>query len=258
MENVKAVSPESVTIGRWADPQWEASDAQGNPAERASTYMAVHMPYWEPHRAYVDYWEVLNEPDPPTIAQHAWLAQFFIAAMNIAEANGYKLALFSYSMGVPEWYEWEAIVETGVFARAKAGGHILSLHEYGAYNALEMRAGWGEPMPRYPGQPLDEQPRYPDRGIYTGRYRHLYEDFLIPRGEVIPLAITECNLAIDDPGLRDPVFVREMIWYDDRLREDDYVIGMTIFTLGGGPWSHFGFAEFLPELRNHILALSDE
>jgi hypothetical protein len=255
LERVKEISPETVTIGRWADPQWEAIDAQGDPAERATDYMAEHMPHWEPHRAYVDYWEVLNEPDPPTPAQHAWLAQFFIAAMNIAEANGYKLALFSYSTGVPEWYEWEAIVETGLFARAKIGGHILSLHEYAEPT---MSAGWGEPMPQYPGQPIDERPRYPDRGIYTGRYRHLYEDFLIPRGEVIPLAITECNLAIDDPEIRDPIFVEEMIWYDDKLREDDYVIGMTIFTLGGGSWSHFDFQDFLPELRNHILRLRSE
>ncbi len=258
LKEVKQISPETVTIGRWADKQWEAIDAVGDPAQKAAEYMAVHMAHWGQHRAYVDYWEVLNEADPPTIEQHAWLAEFFIAAMNIAEANDYKLALFSYSMGVPEWYEWEAMVETGVFARAKAGGHILSLHEYGEYNALSMSAGWGEPIPLYPGQPIDERPRFPDRGIYTGRYRHLYEDFLIPRDEVIPLAITECNLAIDDPAIRNPVFVEEMIWYDDRLREDDYVIGMAIFTLGGGGWDHFDFAQFLPDLRDHIIAVKDE
>ena len=113
-------------------------------------------------------------------------------------------------------------------------------------------------MPQYPGQAIFFFNDSAATEIYTGRYRHLYEDFLIPRGEVIPLAITECNLAIDDPEIRDPIFVEEMIWYDDKLREDDYVIGMTIFTLGGGSWSHFDFQDFLPELRNHILRLRSE
>ena len=178
--------------------------------------------------------------------------------MQIAEENGYRLALFSYSMGVPEIYEWQAMAETGVFARAKQGGHILSLHEY----ANPMNARWGEAMPLYPGQDPDDPtlPRYPDRGVLTGRYRHLYRDILIPRGEVIPLVITECNLAIDNPDKRAEIFVEEMNWYDDRLREDDYVIGMTIFTLGGqsSNWGHFDFRDFFPELAERIIALKDE
>jgi hypothetical protein len=108
------------------------------------------------------------------------LAQFFIAAMDIAEANGYKLALFSYSVGVPKWHEWEAIVETGIFARAKEGGHALALHQY----------GWPTTDARW-GDPTEDLPPYEDRGVLTGRYRHLHRDFLIPRDEVIPLAITE-------------------------------------------------------------------
>ncbi len=256
LKDVKEISPETVTLGRWPDPQWEAIQTGGDVPAQAALYMNMHMSYWEAHKAYVDYWEILNEVDPPTIEGHVWLAEFFIEAMNIAEANGYKLALFSYSMGVPEIYEWQAMVETGVFARAKQGGHILSLHEY----ANPMSGRWGEAMPLYPGQdPNDPSlPRYADRGVLTGRYRHLYRDILIPRDEVIPLVITECNLAIEDPEERAEIFLDEMFWYDDRLREDEYVIGMTIFTLGGLYWSHFDFREFLPDLANHIIILKDD
>ncbi len=256
LREIKEASPETITIGRWQNAQWEGISTEGDPQAAAATYMQEHMAYWKPHKAYVDYWEVLNEPDPPTVAGHVWLAEFYREAMDIAERNGYRLALFSYSMGVPELYEWQAIVETGVFVRAQQGEHILSLHEY----ANPMTERWGEAMPQYPGQdPNDPSlPRYADRGVLTGRYRHLYRDILIPRGEVIPLVITECNLAIDDPVERGKIFVEQMSWYDDRLREDDYVLGMTIFTLGNSGWEHFNYQEYLPDLAARIVALKDE
>ncbi len=257
--DVKQISPETVTIGRWPSGTWEAIVPEGDPAAKARDYMNVHMQQWAPYRTCVDYWEVLNEPDPPTIAGHAWLGEFFEAAMPIAEANGYKLALFSYSMGVPEIYEWRAIAETGVFGRAKAGGHILSLHEYGG---PLLRDRWGEPLPQYPGQPLDDPaiPLYPDRGALGGRYRHLYRDILIPRNEAIPLALTEINLNIWVAEDRAPLFLEDIAWYDDRLREDDYVLGSAIFTLGGGiaGWDNFDYYEFLPELAARIIALKDQ
>ncbi|MBN1878130.1 MAG: DUF5107 domain-containing protein [Anaerolineae bacterium] len=255
LKTVKEISPETVTVARWQDSAWEAVTAEGDPVAQAELHMTMHMQYWSPHKAYVDYWEILNEVDPPSIEGHVWLAQFFMACMDIAEANGYRLALFSYSMGVPEWYEWEAMVETGVFARAKQGGHILALHEYGS---PLMQDNWGEPVPLYPGQPRDEWVGYPDRGILAGRYRYLYEDFLIPRDEVIPLVISECNVAIDEPEVRAEYFLEDMFWYDDRLREDDYVIGMHIFTLGGfSGWEHFDYREFLPDMATRVIALQD-
>ena len=159
--------------------------------------------------------------------------------MKIAEENDYKLALFSYSVGVPQWHEWEAIVETGIFARAKEGGHTLALHEYG-WPTMDVR--WGEPT--------EDLPPYEDRGVLTGRYRYPYRDFLIPRGEVIPLVITESGF---DPSLVDyewgdwkPRYVENMIWYDTKLREDDYVVGAALFTIGPiGMWRDWDYEELL-------------
>ena len=240
LRQVKQISPETVTVARWNG--MPAVDANGDPAEKAADMLygsEGHMERWKYEKDVVDYWEVLNENDPPGIEGHVWLAQFFIAAMDIAEANGYKLALFSYSVGVPQWHEWEAIVETGVFARAKEGGHILALHEY----------GWPTTDSRW-GEPTEDQPAYEDRGVLTGRYRYLYRDFLIPRDEVIPLAITESGF---DPSAMStgwddwkPRYVENMIWYDTKLREDDYVIGATMFTIGPiGIWSDWDYEELL-------------
>jgi hypothetical protein len=250
LREIKTISPETTTIGRWSGQQ--SVDASGDPAEKAAQLMANHMQRWTYERDVVDYWEVLNEVDPPTIEGHFWLAQFFIEAMNVADANGYKLALFSYSVGVPQWEEWEAIVETGVFAQAKETGHVLALHEYN-YPTMDYR--WGEPLPG--------KPAYADRGVLSGRYRHLYRDFLIPRDEVVPLAITEGGLepVLWQPGMpttwKDRL-VEEMAWYDDRLREDDYVIGIAMFTIGSiGAWELYDYEELLPDFYDHIVSLKD-
>lgn len=238
LRRVKEISPETVTVARWNGVV--AVDPSGDPAEKAAGVMSQHMLRWGYEKDVVDYWEVLNENDPPGVEGHVWLAQFFIEAMNIAEANGYKLALFSYSTGVPKWHEWEAIVETGVFVRAKAGGHALALHEYD-WPVMDQR--WGEPT--------EDLPPYEDRGVLAGRYRYLYRDFLIPRDEVIPLVITECGL---DPMVGGPPgegpwrerYVEEMIWYDTRLREDDYVIGAAMFAIGTTEaWRDYDYEELL-------------
>jgi hypothetical protein len=257
LAEVKRVSPETVRVARRTLNHICGEGIQPiyDPAEAALWKMSCYMPYWSRDRENVDYWEVLNEVDPPPAEfpdGHRWLGEFYIECMEIAEENGYKLALFSYSVGVPEFEEWEAIVETGVFERAKQGGHILALHEY---NWPHVDGGWGDPLPGLPA--------FKDRGVLTGRYRHLYEDLLRPRDQIIPLAITEAGYdpsvfhqAWDDGWL--DRYVSEMAWYDDRLREDDYVIGCALFTLGPNEqWQSWDYSEVLPELADHIISLKD-
>ena len=119
LRQVKTISPETVTVARsnivtYVEPN-------GNPADAAAWLMDQHMPKWQWEWDVVDYWEIQNENDPPTIAGHVWLAEMYIAAMQIAEDYGHKLAIFSYSTGVPQWHEWEAIVETGSLREPKRG-----------------------------------------------------------------------------------------------------------------------------------------
>ena len=164
LREVKDLDPHTVTVGRFmrgTDPgvNVEGPALDGNLRESARRVMDSLLPRWEQHRAYVDYWEIINEQDPVGVDGHRRLAEFMGYCMEIAEHEGYHLALFSYSMGVPEWQEMEAVVETGVFAQAKAGGHALALHEY-AY-----------PMDRWFGEPLPGRPAYPDRGPLACRYR---------------------------------------------------------------------------------------
>ncbi len=249
LKDVKDLDPEIVTVGRFmrgTDPRVnvEGPELTGDLKKSAQKVMSTLLPRWEQHRDYVDYWEIINEQDPIGPDGHRQLAEFMMHCMDIAGREGYHLALFSYSMGVPEWDEMKAVVETGVFGQAKAGGHALSLHEY------------ADPMDCWYGEPLPGRPAFPNRGPLACRYRWWYEDFLIPRDEVIPLFLTEANVAKDLPLLSQQEWIEQMRWYDARLREDYYVVGAHLFTLGSaGSWDNFDYGRFLPALVAHAVSL---
>ncbi|MGC9348955.1 MAG: hypothetical protein ACP5JG_12500 [Anaerolineae bacterium] len=252
LKDIKDLDPDVITVGRFmegAEPgvNVEGPELTGDLRKSARTVMNSLLPRWELHRDYVDYWEIINEQDPPGPDGHRRLAEFMAHCIDIADREGYKLALFSYSMGVPEWEEMKAVVETGIFGKAKAGGHALALHEY-AY-----------PMNRWYGEPLPNRPTYPNRGPLACRYRWWYEDFLIPRDEVVPLFLTEVNVARDLPSLAAMEWIEHMAWYDSQLRKDAYVVGAHLFTLGslGGSWHNYDFGRFLPQLVEYAAALKD-
>jgi hypothetical protein len=249
LKDVKELDHEIVTVGRFMrgnDPRInvEGPELTGDLRKSAQKVMGTLLPRWEAHRDYVDYWEIINEQDPTGADGHRQLGEFMMHCMDIANREGYHLALFSYSMGVPEWDEMKAVVETGVFGQAKVGGHAFSLHEY------------AEPMDCWYGEPLPGRPAYPNRGPLACRYRWWYEDFLIPRNEVIPLFLTEANVAKDLPLLSQQEWIDQMRWYDARLREDYYVVGAHLFTLGSaGSWDNYDYGKWLPALVAHAVSL---
>jgi len=152
------------------------------------------------------YWEVVNEPAWPELERHLSLCKFLMHCMDLAEANGLKLALFSYSYGFPKVEWWPSLIETGVFAHAKSGGHILALHEGTA------------------GRDFYEEEVVP---WLCYRYRFLYDQ--LSEDEKIPLAITEFTFGdVEQYGI--VKWVHDLVAYAKDL--DPYVIGVTPFTLG--------------------------
>jgi hypothetical protein len=249
LEYVKQDSPQTLNVGR-STAFHDTVDLEGDLATEAQQAMDVILPEMELHREYVDYWEITNEMDPPGVDGYRKHAEIHFHFMDIAEREGFKTALFTWNAGTPEWEEMEAVVETGVFARAKEGGHILSLHE--ATFAPPVTTGYGEPLPG--------RPRYANRGTLCCRYRWLYEDFLKPRNEVIPLLMTEFIVgAYADIGYTPSEWMAQIAWYDDRMREDDYVIGCCPFTLGPvGGWGTHDWEAALPDYAQYIISLKDQ
>lgn len=228
----KDIDPRILTVGRLSQgldgEEVEGADPSQDPKAEAERLMNISMRAWEPNRDYVDVWEIINEQDPVGVHGHTQMAKFFMHCMDIANENGYTIALFSYSLGVPEWDEIVAIAQTGCLTQAKRDGHYISLHEY----AYPMDENFGTPIP-------GTDPN-PERGPLALRYRY-WSDAVGGPDQMPNVLLTEVNLARDLATVSDEEWDREMRWYVDKVREDPYVKGVHIFGWGsvGGAWEEF-------------------
>ena len=264
LKDVKRISPETITVGRVTHDH-EGAILVNDPGTDLDWYAAVLM---EPIltevqndpslRQAVDYWEPTNEPlggGVPTDT-YARLARLTIKCLDIAEANDLKLAIFGFSAGTPEWVDLLAIVETGVFARAKAGAHILTVHE-GVFGDDPMDKWWNVHFADEDGNPTTEDtgvtapggwipggPILDGAGALCLRYRFLYY-LLKERDEVTPLFVSEFYAGGGYDPVNKTAVVARMQWYDGQIDADDYVLGFGPFTLGPSPgWEQQDYEPF--------------
>jgi hypothetical protein len=232
--NLKQLSPSTKFIVRIMNVPGvsiEGPNFDGDP----NAYMAAILPIML-NNPVVDYWELWNEQDLPGEQGHVKMANFAIQCMNVAHAAGVKLALMSYSTGVPEIGEWHAILsETDFFEKAAYGGHILSLHAYGT--SVD------------PGS-LKHHILRPTR---------LYEELLIPAGMVVPYIFTEYSVhetaphvGITDWNIEDLVY--EFAAIDDLLAQQPYCLGAALYTMGEG-WHHYSLNEHWRLIADYILSV---
>ena len=131
-----------------------------------------------------------------------------------------------------------------------------------------------------PGAPAINVPA----GPLALRYRLWYEGYLKPRGlGNLKLIISELGMDVvpitggcPDPGEAAAwrelegfwvanqrgddgiqAYMNELIWYDQQMRQDSYVIGATIFTAGypeGGPdgWGPYDIHNLLVPMANYL------
>jgi hypothetical protein len=225
-------SPQTLTIGRLNTI--DGYDLQGldylinagtTPQEGAAWYYSHVKAKWEQNRHRIDVWETCNEWS----WHYAWQADFYIAMMDLAEADGFRTGLWMASGGNPPVQFYPEIARS--CARAKAhGNHILCLHEY-SWDGLLMDA---------------------PSSLVT-RYRQLYTS-LASQNAVIPLAITEAGQNGGGGFVGTSAFVEDYAWYDSQMRQDDYVIGCAAWTLGDWGGTGVNFQEALPTMGDHIIA----
>ncbi len=259
LADVKALSPNTVTIGRIED---SSPSRDQDPAQAARDYVNRSLGTYLA-RPWVDYWEGINEPDVG--GDMAWYAAFEAERTRVMASHGLKVAIGSFSTGVPEWEDFAAFLPA--VEAAKAHGGVLSLHEYDAPT-----------MQRSVGSALPGRSAVADRGALTLRYRWWYEDYLRPRGLVIPLVITEAGIdggvtnrpGPEGGGWRDfttywgendlghdgtAAYMQQLAWYDGELRKDEYVIGCTVFTAGAidDKWRSFDITDMLREIGQYLV-----
>lgn len=234
----KKVSDKTVTVGRvnaafpardlevdlqaWEPPEFSPPPGASytTAQEAAQQYYAYVKPTWELNPV-IDVWEAFNE-----FSWHwDWQADFYIALMDLAEADGYRLGLFSASAGNPPEEFYPAIARACRRAQAH-GNHLLCLHEYNLDGLLK-----------------DAPPSM------VTRYRRLYE-YLQQQDAVIPLVISEAgeNAGGGFSGIE--TFMPDFAWYDQQLSQDAYVIGCAAWTLGD--WGGANIQAALPALGEYI------
>ncbi|RME44357.1 MAG: hypothetical protein D6791_13365 [Chloroflexi bacterium] len=259
LAEVKQVSPSTVTVARLGQgPQ----KFEGDPVMAARAFVAQNLEQYQRNPA-VDYWEGWNEPD--VLGRLDWYAAFEAERARVMAEHGFRVAVGGFSPGVPEWEDFPAFLPA--IAAAKKYGGIFTVHEYDA-PTLDRSLGAG-----LPGRPY-----HPDRGALMLRYRWWYEDFLKPRGLVVPLVISEAGIdgamgnrpgpegfgwrdftgywasqGLGDDGVQ--AYIRQLAWYDSQVQQDDYVIGFAVFTAGviTDRWKSFDITDILRNLAIYVV-----
>jgi hypothetical protein len=226
------------------------------PRQAAEQFVKDQMSTYQSNPAIV-YWEGHNEPVWSTKADMGWYAQMEIERMKLMADAGLKCVIGNFATGNPDLALWPAFLPA--IEAALEYDAILGLHEYSCPWMWWMTGK----------HQLDPQADEGDEGWTTLRYRKVYRKYLIPNGRGrAPLAITEGGIDPlvnpkppnspastwrglggfwrqhdNEPDHHDYYF-RQLLWYDQELQKDDYVIGATIFTWGnfGKPWSDFDVA----------------
>jgi hypothetical protein len=226
------------------------------PREAAEQFVGDMRPTYEANPA-ITYWEGHNEPVWNSADEMDWYAQFEIERMKIMADMELKCVIGNYASGSPPLNLWPAFVPALKVARDYEA--LLGVHEYSCPWMWWMTG-------KYQMDPDEDQG---DEGWTTLRYRKIYRQHLIPAGVGdVPLVITETGVDPlvnpkppgaksgtwsqlgdywrehdNEPDAADFYF-RQLVWYDEELQKDDYVIGATIFTFGnwGGTWKHFDIA----------------
>ena len=222
--DIKAIDPTVTVIGRLMkgsnDTNVEGPDLSGDLLVAAQKVMGSLLPEWRKYPD-VDIWEIINEQKPPSILAAERQTTFLLHCINIAEANSFRVAVPSHSLGTPEYDIMR--VQSVLLKRLKAGKHALALHEYSS------------PMNKLFGDPIPGATANPERGPLSFRHR-FWEDFTDDMPDVY---ITEFNM---DPVPSDIAYWKtQLIWYINEAKKRPYLKGIHLFNWGGlgGAWSQF-------------------
>ncbi len=251
LSEVKQVSPQTITIGRYTNnPFTSVLDGKDpsqypNPADFAHNFIDHYINEYRLNPG-VDYWEGWNEPQWHTQAEWEWYAEFEANRACFMNDLGYKAAIGGFSAGTPEFRNMAYFIPA--LEKAAQCNAIFTLHEY---SSPTIQTGFNSGIP--------DAVHVQDAGSLTLRYRYWYEGYIKPRGFTIPLVISEagvdngvgggcprkdggqgwysCNkdweAMPEFQGLPTwQIYMSQLSWYDSELRKDDYVLGFTVFTAG--------------------------
>lgn len=174
---------------------------------------------------WIDYWCVYNEIGGQSASEYARQADDYIALMPRMAADGIRLGMFSLASGTPPTLAEDGGACYAEIARAckfAVDNHIdalLCVHEYIG-------------------------------GM--GRYRNLI-DYLVPRGAMLPLVVTEWG----DVTFHGTAQMMDMIRANDPLyMGNQWVEGCANWAVGGGGWAGSNWSAAFPEVGQYIATVA--
>ena len=245
---IKATAPKTLLIGRLPHlEQIQLNTIDPLPAARAFVNELMVIAGDERRRTYFDAWQSYNEPEAGNTEEMKRLADFEAERTRLLAAEGIRSIIGNFATGRPDLEMWQHFLPA--MQAAKEHNGWLGLHEYSAPTIyyLSTRENQG----RYPGVSPE------DSGWLTLRYRKVYNQILKPANLAIPLVFTELGvdgLVQNRPGppeakgwqdfqgyWRDNGFglwgpgayIEQLAWFDEAMRQDNYVLGGCIFSLAG-------------------------
>jgi len=251
---IKRTSPHTKIIGRIALDQINLASI--DPIAEARRFVDAVLPYADDpaRRPHFDGWESYNEPVAGNYEEMARLAELEAERTRLLGDRGIRSVIGNFGTGQPPMEQWPAFLPAVQTAIQYDGW--LGLHEYAAPTIYYLSSV--ENKGRYPG--VTPQ----DTGWLTLRYRKVYSEVLIPAGLQLPLVMTELGvdgLVQNRPGPPDArgwqefqrywaengyglwgpgAYVEQLVWYDNAMRQDDYVVGGTIYALAPtGGWETY-------------------
>lgn len=250
--------PNITIVGRIYQPDQPTG---GDPAQAAAQWWSQNSGTITSNDRSI-FWEGYNEPAVGSMDQMTWYTQFEIARVKILAQQGYRACIGQFSTGTPDVTN-PPIIEAFFPAidAAIANGGMLCLHEYSSpfmNSCFDSSSGLG---------------------WFTGRYRRLYQQFLIPTNRSIPLVISENG--IDDtggacgspnlggwlaycdwwaqngyPGPCANTYMSQLAWYDSIMREDSYVVGSTLFQIDCPGWDQYDVTTAIPNMIAYMQNLT--
>ncbi len=267
---IKETSPRTKLIGRIDLPQLHLESMDPAGAARDFVNALLIYAYDGGRLETFDGWEAYNEPVPVNGDEMAKLADFEAERVRLLAERGIRSVIGNFGTGQPPLEMWERFLPA--LQAAKQYDGWLGLHEYSAPTIyhLSTRDGAG----RYPGIAPG------DTGWLTLRYRQVYNQILRPAGLDIPLVMTEMGvdgLVSDRPGpvnargwtdfqdywaqngygLWGPgAYVEQLVWYDQAMQQDAYVIGGTIYALAASQgWHSYEISGAVTQILKQYLSV---
>jgi hypothetical protein len=251
---VKQAAPETITITRFVNEKWDSAqdcDTWTDDVFLRGAKETIQMVFDrtnDDERRAADFFEVLNEADPPGVAGWRALGRFCCEVVREADRRGLTVALPAFNAGTPEWDELQAFVDTGLFKLMMDGGHLLTVHE-GVFGKVRIDTGAGDTIPGAPAAVRG--------GSMCGRYRFLYH-LLEQRDEVVPCVVSEFysgDFYTEPPEEQ----IARFGWYDRLIREDWYVLAVLPFTVDPSDgWKQQDYTYCFPAVLDYLAAERDK